>query len=325
MRRLKQGLVLIKEGKGTYIRIVFWLCVGGILLSLLPGALVATLRPSCEGCHGTQAEMLEQGFHAESDCRRCHEPSGFANRWGFVNTVAYRMFLSVPGDQALYNATVPNYACQRCHESSSGITHNNGINIKHDVCAEGIRCTSCHAGIFHENPEKITIGYTMDTCLRCHAQRQFSSASNCEMCHDGRTFSRTTMPTSFRAAHGTNWDTTHGLADLKTCRMCHEKSFCERCHGPGVPHSGTFMPQHSRYGKDPDNKCETCHSDTRACDRCHGIEMPHPEGFLKNDHSRLTAERGWDACTGCHIKRTDCDMCHVAHTHPGGADLGDWE
>jgi hypothetical protein len=105
---------------------------------------------------------------------------------------------------------------------------------------------------------------------------------------------------------------------LQTCGACHESTFCGRCHGALVPHdSRTIISQHGSAAAKADNQCATCHRETAFCDGCHGISMPHPSGFLAH-HSAVTAKTSSDVCDRCHDSE-DCNACHRAHIHPGGA------
>jgi hypothetical protein len=76
---------------------------------------------------------------------------------------------------------------------------------------------------------------------------------------------------------------------------------------------------HGKEAASADAKCSSCHKDQEFCNSCHGLEMPHPTNFLKI-HASQTKKLGEKTCLNCHIKK-DCDTCHDAHVHPGGAGL----
>ena len=307
----------MKPQRGLFTRLALWILVGAILVALFPGLLTAIVRPSCISCHTEEQEQLEVRAHREVSCVGCHVPKALVRRLSFYNAQAYHMILGIPPSTSLYSSNVADYQCNTCHDSVRGIVHSNGLIIDHTACTKGIRCTSCHAGIFHESEDRMTVGYSMNTCLRCHQQNRVNQTIECNQCHDGQFRSRTTMPSGFRIVHGASWEQAHGLGDLSTCNACHNDTFCARCHGEGVPHPTTFLTTHGQVARSSPDGCPTCHKDTSICDTCHGIEMPHPQGFLQ-EHSSITYKTGRTVCMNCHID-FDCNECHVAHTHPGGA------
>lgn len=66
----------------------------------------------------------------------------------------------------------------------------------------------------------------------------------------------------------------------KVCSMCHEQSYCARCHdtkatqyGRGSPHQGDYLSRHRIDGRVDPTSCFRCHGNPRGaaiCARCHG-------------------------------------------------------
>jgi len=291
-----------------------------LCLALLPGAIALVWTPNCDTCHEDIAQSQRHFPHAEQSCISCHGGTTRAQRLSYQMTVMYQMRLPVWPFQA-DTLGISNTHCQSCHESdrASGVTVSRGIRIDHSVCTAQIRCTVCHAGIGHELADSWTSRYSMNQCLRCHQSKSVYSEEGCEQCHEGRHQPLTeAAPSSFALVHGANWEQTHGLGDIQTCAACHDSTMCARCHGELVPHdSRTVVSQHGRVAIDPGNQCDTCHRDASFCDGCHGIDMPHPSGFLQ-EHSAITRRLTREVCNRCHLP-DDCNACHSAHVHPGGA------
>ncbi len=309
------------------LKIATLVVLGVVVIALLPAAIATVYTPDCGRCHTEEAKAQEESAHAKVTCLACHEGSTGARRFAFRATFIYGMSLKViPLSTA--QANVANATCSSCHPANTtgkgetGMVTGNGLTIAHAVCTKGQQCTSCHGGMGHLVKGQVPLAYSMSACIACHSNNQLDS-SNCDSCHANdsqKTAARFSMST-FSTTHGPNWKKMHGAGDLKTCVSCHTASDCARCHGALVPHDAYILSSHGKVAADPAaaQKCASCHTDKKFCDGCHGVAMPHPAEFL-NTHATEAKKTGEATCLNCHAK-SDCDSCHAAHVHPGGAGL----
>jgi len=308
------------------LKIVTLVVLVVVVLAVLPALIATVYTPRCENCHTDQVNAQKSGPHVRITCQACHAGTTGSRRLAFRETVMYGMKLklvSLPSQ-----ASVPNESCANCHSNanfstgSSKVVTSKGLRINHVACSKGQSCTSCHGGIGHQIKGQVPTTYNMDACVACHAQNQKDS-SNCADCHaDSYTSTAKQLGFSsatFSAVHGANWEKMHGAGDQSTCLSCHKQSDCARCHGALVPHDAYIITTHGKAAAAPDAKCNTCHKDQKFCDDCHGMPMPHPSNFLQT-HAAVTKTVGETTCYNCHAK-SDCDNCHNAHVHPGGAGL----
>lgn len=330
-RPQKQKAVVAEKPRRKLLalKIVALVAVAVVVLAVLPALIATVYTPGCSGCHSMapQVEAQKTGPHARVTCKSCHQGSTPASRFAFRQTVMYGMVLKVIPLSAS-QASVSDASCVNCHASSTigtgskGMVSAKGLQVAHAVCTKGQSCTKCHGGIGHLDKGQIPVSYTMNACISCHAERQIDS-SKCASCHVGgsQNATRTGVASSFSVTHGPNWKQMHGTGDLSTCISCHAQSECARCHGPLVPHDRYIVKTHGIAAVKPGGaeKCATCHKDQKFCNDCHGIAMPHPSNFLQT-HVTETQKTGEETCYNCHNKQ-DCDNCHAAHVHPGGAGL----
>jgi len=302
------------------IHFASWALLGLTLLLFLPGLIASVWVPSCLGCHTMESSSLSES-HDDVSCTQCH---GGTSTWDHImmrNQVLYSMVLGFSNPQRQVAVRAKDTQCFSCHRSimDGSVVHRNGLLINHETCAAGLSCTTCHSQVGHALTERWATQYSMDLCLRCHSSAQVSNTQECAQCHDGNHTSPTPeRNSSFQVVHGPNWQRTHGMGDMATCSACHGDTFCTPCHGADVPHNPmTILQTHGSVAKQPDNKCETCHSQPTFCSDCHGIEMPHPSTFLL-EHSRMSISIGSTPCNNCHVD-SDCTDCHSQHIHPGGA------
>jgi len=308
-----------RRGKDTLLICAAVAVFAVLFLSAAP-ALVATVWvPDCVSCHEKSSTTQEGMPHQDQACVSCHGGQAISERISYRMTVMYRMVLP----QDLFHAdarSITNKRCLACHEVE-GIRVARGIRIDHKTCIQDQSCIACHGDVGHERSGDWTARYSMGQCLRCHLSQAVYSDDDCTMCHVGRYQPLTSKQnSSFSLVHSENWEQTHGMGDVTTCAACHDESTCARCHGQLVPHDMRFIvARHGTVANQPDNQCGTCHREQSFCDGCHGIEMPHPARFLQ-DHSAITYEVGSEVCDTCHLPN-DCNACHKAHVHPGGASF----
>lgn len=314
----------VKKNKGPLpIRhIVVWAVVVFCICAMIPLAVATTWAPRCESCHIAEVDAVHKSYHPDVSCGECHLSGGWTQRFNTRATVWYQMVFRVGTIDSTLATAVSNVTCVACHTGADtlGRTSRRGIVINHTECVKALECITCHANMGHQVKGTNHVGFTMNSCIRCHATRGTAKAGGCDVCHDSAsTEKRERKTTSFSVTHSKDWKKMHGLGDTKTCSSCHNSNDCARCHGLGVPHWNGFFSQHSGFAVAPNAKCETCHEDKKFCNDCHGTEMPHPGAFLA-EHSSLVKTDGDKNCYNCHPK-SDCQACHNTHIHPGGAKL----
>jgi len=312
------------------LKIVTLAAVVIVVLAVLPALIATVYEPGCTGCHSmaTQVNAQKTSPHANVTCQACHQGSTTMRRFAFRQTVMYGMVLKVV-PLSNTQANVPNATCETCHSASSigtgatGLVSAKGLQIAHTPCSKNQSCLCCHGGTGHLSKGQIPLSYSMNDCISCHKQNQQDS-STCSTCHVGGSESTmkaqpSTSYSSFSVIHGSNWKQMHGTGDLNTCTACHPQSDCARCHGALVPHDNQIISRHGRAAAQPGaaQKCLGCHKDQKFCDNCHGLAMPHSANFLQT-HMTEVGKVGEKTCYNCHAK-SDCDTCHAAHVHPGGA------
>lgn len=305
---------------------VWYLLMTIVAAAVIFAAVVSTASVSpafCKSCHRSAGETLASSAHAGARCDSCHVSGGalgvLENRFRVVAMVAEAPFVAIARGSLGGTDGMDNEACLVCHESSMSKTLTvNGIRMNHRSPEEkGWLCTECHSGTAHAAEEPDRASYTMEDCMSCHSAGTENLAT-CTVCHpdDDQTVVRRNTP--WRVTHGSNWQQTHGMGDLDTCKVCHGNDYCVACHGMSLPHVPGFLGNHGDIvvagGQSGDEKCLVCHKG-KACEICHGMEMPHPTGFIK-EHKSLSEELGRDACERCH-KPEQCVACHTRHTHPG--------
>lgn len=274
----------------------------------------------CSSCHAMRpfADGQHAGAHARVACFRCHaaSPAEFValrvreleDMWPATVTSFGRATVSGPG------TGVGDGGCASCHAGMlDEIVARGGLRVRHATCAAGSSCVDCHSGSVHGKVTRAVLPLAMERCVACHDGKQATSA--CDACHAAKLVSQRLATGSWRVTHGPNWEKTHGLGQLDTCRACHPTDYCARCHGVELPHPDGFPRQHGMLAKAKRKQCLGCHDERAFCTPCHGVAMPHPVSFLPQ-HSKIASGFADPRCSRCHPRDT-CDSCHAAHTHPG--------
>lgn len=193
----------------------------------------------------------------------------------------------------------------------------------------------------------------MDGCFRCHGDEKYAEApTKCSACHTKKfdlepaTHDKADWYTSFGDSRGhaeaaleesRSIEESRKLAEegeeidaekaqgpilrpagtVNSCNTCHEQKFCESCHGLDIPHTKTFVKQHSKAGYAEPAKCAKCHARSKAeaaarlgaCESCH-----HKEGKpgipWTQQHPAVVKAKGTDGCFKCHDALI-CSKCHV--------------
>jgi hypothetical protein len=300
------------------MRIVALVFICFVVLSAAAVVATGALLPNCASCHHEKAfaKATAATPHGKVPCAACHAGSGLVARTSFAFEQVVHLAGPVVPMAAVDSAAVSDDRCLKCHgDIEDDVVSYNGLRIKHSACAKGATCLSCHSNTGHGSATHWPRVYNMDVCLHCHGQEP--KLTKCDLCHKGRTQQDRLTSGPWAVTHGPNWRQTHGMGDSFTCPACHPKGFCDKCHGPGVPHSSDFKTTHPAVATAPGAKCTSCHKQS-FCTDCHGgVQMPHPKSFIET-HSTTVKTQGKTACARCHSDH-DCTDCHLRHVHPGGS------
>jgi hypothetical protein len=302
------------------VRVLAALFIGLVVIAAVAVASAGAVTPRCGLCHRDAAftKATKATGHGSVPCASCHVGSSAGARASYAFQQAGHLAAAVIPGAAGDAASVPDDRCLSCHgQVEKTVVERNGLRIKHSICARGATCVDCHSTAGHGTATKWARTYDMDRCLHCHGPEP--KLAKCDLCHRGRSTSDRLTTGPWKVTHGPSWRQTHGMGDEFTCSTCHPKGYCDKCHGPGLPHGPDFRATHPAVATNPDARCSSCHK-PKFCTDCHGgLQMPHPQSFLKT-HSRTVETGGSTVCQRCHSK-DDCTNCHVMHVHPGGARM----
>lgn len=277
------------------------------------GMSLSVVRPdrACASCHSQAKTALGKDAHATLGCYDCHaEPSAAARALRVLDDVGDVFSFA---DASTAEAHISSSACLRCHaEVLRRVVERTGIRMSHETClASSSECTDCHADTGHDlvAPGRIV---TMDACSRCHDGDE--ATKDCEACHVDKSTRRDRL-NAWVVTHGKNWQQTHGMGNLETCAVCHDRQKCSKCHLP-VPHGKGWPRTHGTTVIDKGiSACTNCHV-KQLCDGCHGLPMPHPKKWLPEHSGSVEKSQIPKKCHSCHSE-DDCVQCHLMHTHPG--------
>ncbi len=276
---------------------------------------------ACGACHSMKpyTQTLQAGAHSGIACYECHLQAGAWDWPAFKFTEVFRMYPSElagnkPNGSAQHTSV---QACSRCHsEDIEQTIEQSGLRIAHTTCALGSTCDGCHSGVAHGDAVRWVTEPQMEDCVGCHRQEHVST--KCDLCHAGKSSAERLTKGSWTVTHGPQWETAHGMGDLRTCDVCHEARKCESCHQIPLPHPLDFGSTHPDAATSEPATCVKCHDRIDFCDQCHGVAMPHTPAFTEA-HPTLVSSVDDARCVRCH-RREDCIRCHVAHIHPGSTD-----
>jgi hypothetical protein len=305
----------------------------------------------CRVCHSPVAasRQLASSKHAALRCASCHRQPGVGGFVQYNLQAADNLVVWVTRHPPAPNASALSHdaGCRSCHAKALRATTTiANVRMSHKevdaVVAEGadvldlvsIPCVRCHPSTAHGAPLGGTGPVeTHSQCLGCHDGTK--AGSGCETCHTDRssppvgdaTASTTSAgaPQAAPAAavlvplgpdpHSPGWATTHGQGDSRGCPICHQSSFCEKCHKVPLPHDrGTFIYNHGLQAIKDTQACYSCHSPS-ACATCHLVPMPHSANYLPT-HGTDALNRGVTTCENCHLQ-SGCRNCHYRHLHIG--------
>lgn len=293
--------------------LIFLLVIASVYLFsavLLP--VSAKYTPLCGLCHATRSEFVswKTSSHAENGCLDCHGEPGVGGKMMLL-LKSGRNFIGTFSGGASVQARVSNDVCLNCHNNLLYDTvTKNGIHVSHrEIIAAGWRCPECHASVGHRLSVATFLSGTpsMDKCFTCH--KQGGADTGCNTCHKDKVGGLPKNPkTVGLLAHTAGWSKRHGFDDQKTCRSCHQKSFCAGCHQIDLPHNSNWPDEHGKAALSNQSACKTCHKKSFCVD-CHQIEMPHPNPY---NHSQEKNKLKITICWRCH-NAPECDNCHKLH------------
>ena len=171
---------------GLRRRIIWSIASLFVVVVLGLGVFNAVALPGCAGCHEGAAfrKATAASPHAKVDCRSCHVPPGGLQRAAFGLGQTFHMFVPVTGGAVRDASAVPDSRCLTCHAKiDEAVSVSNGLRIAHLTCAEGAKCTDCHATTAHGEATSWVRSYDMDRCLACHVNKD---QTQCDLCHEGR-------------------------------------------------------------------------------------------------------------------------------------------
>jgi hypothetical protein len=303
-----------------------------VALAVLVAGLAAwTASPStCASCHeiAPSVNSWKTSPHAQVGCPACHEP--VRPWWRFPESLAWRAQMyqrdvaahsanpeasSLPTSAATLRP-IPDENCLRCHDLSREVTLPKGLimdHAKHVECNKS--CVSCHRSTGHPPADVEKQLVLMEQCFTCHGDAPDSKApGTCTLCHPVTFSARPQSHTPQRT-----WLDKHGKAakeNQQPCAMCHEKSFCDACHGLTMPHPASWAkgdpPAHSVFAKKNTKVCVQCHGPApNLCSMCHHRgDFDPAKGPWVSNHAATVNERGTVFCLSCHHDGLSCYECH---------------
>ncbi len=318
------------------VAIVLGVMVAFVAVGLLLVQVTASPKV-CGSCHEMRTALAtwEQSGHTQVGCPSCHEKP---RPWyQFPQTLAVRSAMltrdvrlhwsadSARQVRASYDTTptISDATCLQCHGTSRKISMRFGTLIDHAEHAKRNKsCVSCHLWTGHPKPNSERPMILMERCFTCHGRTASAKApGTCDVCH----------PKSFNlrpASHKptAEWLKKHGAVAQKNqqpCAICHDKTFCQGCHGLAMPHPANWAkgdpPLHSESAKTNRAVCVRCHSEKPdLCSMCHHKGWDPAKGPWIQQHPVLVANAGASRCLQCHDP-VYCMRCHVRGMKiPGG-------
>ncbi len=245
------------------------------LVILLVLAVRLTSRPDfCVSCHEMQsaASSWEKSTHSQYRCVSCHK----------LNPILKSAMLVSHLRQAPLQLSAQAVACTACHNLNRIVTPPGDLIIPHTMhVAKSIACSSCHAGVGHQDALETTqtADISMGLCFNCHYKK--GGPLNCRQCHR--------KPPVTLAHLQPDWTLEHGreaAKDLAACNSCHkytlllnpaksatleqvlaspalyakDNEFCAGCHRlRPASHNPYFLHDHAFFAVDREDDCLVCH------------------------------------------------------------------
>ena len=240
------------------------------ILVVVPGYIASQPQffqryASTNGAYGAWSKSV----HAPVPCQGCHVSPTWIDQTVYALRMPGEFYLSFafPSRQPKILATPTNAACASCHTDLRKVSPSGDLNIPHraHVTALKLKCVDCHKYLVHERNPKGTNKPTMAGCLTCHDGR--TAKNSCSACHTDKA-----LPANHRAADWVivHPEKQKEIA----CAKCHgwTANWCAQCHSTRPrSHTKTWRSDHGQRVKTR-RDCEVCH-EASFCIRCHG-EVP---------------------------------------------------
>lgn len=246
--------------------------------------------------------------------------------------------------------------------ASKGIVIDHDIHAENDVsclmCHNRVAHPEEGIELILEGNRKHENWMTMDACFRCHGTKEYAKApKTCSACHpkdfdlEPPSHDAKNWFTKFgdskghaQAALAEFESNDEALAEAKkapelhgeeiqgivlppsnsvnSCYTCHEKKYCNDCHGTEIPHPASFKKEHAKAGYAAPEKCANCHARSKAesvglgsCNACHH-KASTPGQRWRYEHPKVVRKDGTKGCYSCHDER-ECSSCHVKVSEQG--------
>jgi len=312
----------------------------GVALGVLVLAMIfdlGTASPGlCSSCHemGLRADSWSVSAHSTVACVRCHQeptewyalPKRVADRgqllWRDVRAHQSGDYDDPVDVSSAGAAPVTDDVCLQCHDPNRKATSGFRILIDHAGHAKrNGSCVSCHVRTAHPLETRGTAMSLMSQCYTCHGTPEQPEASAaCGACHPA---GYELLPTSHEEPR---WATGHGdvsQSDPKQCTMCHERVFCDDCHGLTMPHPADWAKGPSGHGVLAESDraiCGRCHGGNRPdlCTMCHHTSYDPKVGTWIDQHPIEVKDEGSEYCVKCHPEPY-CSFCHTKLVESGGS------
>jgi len=279
----------------------------------------------------TSGIILNHKFKTETvgiGCDVCHELNAANTR--FMTFPTHETCAACHADQV--DANSENKNCGMCHTLQGEKTYVRKnvvlsplVSFDHKLHLDAkVSCERCHTvtdSNIRLNDEMLP---KMDTCVKCHAQRNPKAASDCLSCHV-KGFEKVAPAWDSRPKdHTPLWVTNHGKGLTQatidsTCSLCHTAASgndCITCHkrsDPPSTHTTAWkLAGHGSRAKVDRQSCATCH-DQSECVSCHTTNEPF-------SHTGLWGTPNDRHCLTCHFTGQsfvsgdlggNCSFCHV--------------
>ncbi len=275
--------------------------------------------------------------HNKMSCINCHTKPGLTGAAVFrISLIGefYMRYITSPSQPTIFEKPVRE-TCLQCHTLDRTVTTSIGLRIPHKthLTSKKVKitnCLDCHGGLVHEeHPAKRNWNQPrMITCLRskCHDDKQASK--ECSTCHPSDfelvpDYHReagfiTSVVKNVRSDHVKRYKNNE-----KYCYMCHERKYCDDCHGTDMPHPNkkkiwvTGQKNHAQTSKAQPGLCKNCHTQSDFCTNCHHDHDPAKGPWLSTKrgesvHPSVVREKGTPSCLeDCHDSTFCADPCHL--------------
>jgi hypothetical protein len=294
-----------------------------------------TVGLSCDTCHDVNATNAKlMSFPNHDTCIACH------------------------ADAIDENSDKKN--CELCHTQADYKTHVRKdqvisplVKFNHQPHQKaGVDCVSCHTTFDKDVLTGDEMIPTMDTCIKCHTDKQVKGGTACNFCHVKgveKLKPQTHSAAAWKTVHGAglnkdlidaNCKVCHTKEQNNSCTKCHHQApltigktvACTTCHGTAVDktrpqdHNPLWVTSHGKNLSQAkiDQKCSLCHNQASGndCQSCHRREAPknHTIGWSQNLHGNA-ARTNRQSCATCH-DQSECISCHT--TTPPFTHTGTW-